>query len=742
MINCMCNRLLILLFQIFIISHLLNAQDYKLKAVKIDGYINIDGKLEEEFWKGAERVELNYEVQITDNSPALQKTIAMALYNNEYLYFGFICYDSEPKSIRAHITDRDKMWEDDFVILMIDTYGDNQNAYQLAVNPYGIQGDGMRSGNFEDMRFDFVWYSMGLVSDSGWSVEIAIPFKSIRFPSKQNQEWSILLGRNYPRESRYIFSWTPVDKNNPCLMCQAGKLIGLEGISSGSFFELLPYAMSYQTGYLQDNDPNQEFKNERIKARAGIGVKFSPSSETVIEGVFNPDFSQIETDEYQIKVNTTFALYYPEKRPFFLEGMEGFQTPINAFYSRMLNSPLFALKVRQKSDKLLLTYISSLDQKTPFLIPGEEGSSTVLTSLNSFTNSGRLRYDFGNQSFVGLLFTSRNLSEAYNYVAGVDWNYSFWKSYYFRGQILYSIVKEVNNPDIFSSDGKFGNTNYTETFDGERYSGLGAIVRFMKFAKYHEFEITYRDFSPTFQPHLGFIRGNNVRSINIENRFNFYPRGSIVDIWDLFMEFGLQFNYAGARKERWGMVGFRAQLKAQTEVFVGFLPVNEEIFASRRFTGIHRIFGNVYSTPFKFLAFGVRGEYGRQIYRDPDDPKLGLAKNFSVNLRLKPSEKIEISGWYSKARLENIETRELFYDGYVSGIVGIYQFNPNLFVRLIAQYDSFDGSVQVFPLLSFKLNPFTIFYIGSTVNMLDFEGYGVRQTNREIFLKVQYLWRN
>lgn len=737
----MLNRLLIFLFPIFIIAHLLQAQDYKLKAVKIDGYINVDGKLDEEFWKNAERVELNYEVQITDNSPALQKTIAMALYNKDYLYFGFICYDSNPKAIRARITDRDKIWEDDFVILMLDTYGDNQNAYEVAVNPYGIQGDGMRSGNSEDMRFDFVWYSAGSINDSGWCVEIAIPFKSIRFPNKQSQEWNIILARNYPRESRYIFSWTPVDKNNPCLMCQAGKLIGLEGISSGSFFELLPYAMSYQNGYLQDDSIS--FKNERIRARTGIGIKFSPSSETVIEGVLNPDFSQVETDEYQIKVNTTFALYYPEKRPFFLEGMESFQTPVNVFYSRMLNSPLFALKLKQKADKLLLTYISSLDQKTPFLIPGEEASSTVLTSLKSFVNSGRLRYDFGGQSFVGLLFTSRNLSGAYNYVAGIDWNYLFWKSYYFRGQILYSIVKEVNDTTIFASDRKFGNTNYTAAFDGERYSGLGAVVRFMKFAKYHEFEVAYRDFSPTFQPQLGFVTRNNVRFINVENRFNFYPRGSVVDIWTLFMEFGLQFNYVGARKDRWGMVGVRGQLKKQTEVSIGFLPINEEMFASRRFTKMYRAFGEIYSTPFKFLVISIRGEYGRQIYRNPDDPKLGFAKNFSVNLRLKPSEKIEISGWYSKARLEDVDTKELFYDGYISGIVGIYQFNPNLFVRLIAQYDSFDGLVQIFPLLSFKLNPFTIFYVGSTVNMHDFgEGYGVRQTNREIFLKVQYLWRN
>ncbi len=734
---------LTILLLIFTLTHILNAQSYKLNVVKIDGLLKIDGKLDEEFWKQVEKVELNYEIQITDNEPALQKTIAMALYNNEYLYFGFICYDSNPKQIRAHVTDRDKIWEDDFVILMMDTYGDNQNAYELAVNPYGIQGDGMRTGNMEDMNFDFVWYSAGLMSDSGWTVEIAIPFKSLRFPNKQNHEWTVLIGRNYPRESRFIFSWTPIDKNNPCLLCQGGKLTGLEGISSGSFFEFLPYVMGYQTGYLQDYDePNSNFKNEPVKARAGIGVKFSPSSETVIEGVLNPDFSQVETDAYQIRVNTTFALYYPEKRPFFLEGIEVFQTPINAFYSRMINDPLFALKLKRKSNGFLLTYLSSLDRKAPFLIPGEEESSTVSTSLKSFVNSMRLRYDFGTQSHLGLLLTSRNLSGAYNYVGGIDWNYFFLKSYYFRGQILYSMIKEPNNPGIFSADRKLGNTNYTATFDGERYSGLGAVVRFLKFAKYHEFELNYHEFSPTFQPQLGFVNRNNVRFINVENRFNFYPRGAIVDIFDLFTEAGLEFNYAGARKERWIMLGTRAQLKSQTSVFIGFLPVNEEVFRGYKFTKIYRTFTNIYSTPFKFLTFGFRAEYGRKIYRT-DEPKLGLSKDFSFDLKLKPSGKIEISGWYSKAHLEDVKTKEIFYDGYVAGIVGIYQFNLNFFIRLIAQYDSFDGAIQVFPLLSLKLNPFTVFYIGSTLNMVDFgEQYGVRQTDREFFIKIQYLWRN
>ncbi|CUU02495.1 Carbohydrate family 9 binding domain-like [Candidatus Kryptobacter tengchongensis] len=737
-------RGLLLILLTFASMQLVNSQtEYRIKALKIDGVINIDGKLEEEFWKHAEKVELKYEVQITDNEPASQKTTAMVLYDGLNLYFGFVCYDTNPNEIRAHITDRDKIWEDDFIILIIDTYGDNQNAYELAVNPYGIQGDGMRTGNSEDIMFDFVWHSAGLISDSGWTVEIAIPFKSLRFPKRENQEWNILIGRNYPRKSRFVFSWTPVDKNNPCLLCQSGKLTGLDDIGSVKFVEVLPYVMSYQSGSIRSyTDPSLGMKNEPIRVRGGTGVKFSPNPELTIEGVLNPDFSQVETDAYQISVNTTFALYYPEKRPFFFEGSEVFKTPVNVFYSRMINDPLFAFKLKQKSNNLTIAYLSSLDEKTPFIIPGEEGSSTVQTGLRSLVNLGRVRYDFGEQSYAGLLFTARNLSNSYNYVGGLDWNYFFWKSYYFRGQILYSATKEINDSLLFSSQRKFGETSYDATFNGERYSGVGMLFRFLRDTKHHGFVISYRDFSPTFQPHLGFVTANNRRQINIENRFTFYPKNSIVDIAFVLVEGGLVFNYSGTRKERWVVVGAGLQLKTQTDVFVGFLPVNDEIFGGRKFEKIHRIFANVYSVPFKFLTLQFNGEYGRKIYRT-SEPRLGLSKDFNVYFKLKPTEKIELSIWYTKARLEDEKTKELFYDGYVAGLVGIYQFNPNLFLRLITQYDSFSGSVQFFPLLSFKLNPFTIFYVGSTINLLDFgEPYGVRQTNREFFLKVQYLLRD
>lgn len=736
---------LLLIFLTFTSSlSALHETEFIVRALKIaEGQVKIDAKLNEEVWEQSEKIELKYEIQVTDNEPALQKTSVMVLYDNQNLYFGFICYDSNPREIRAHVTDRDKIWEDDFVILIIDTYGDNQNAYELAVNPYGIQGDGMRTGGFENTTFDFVWYSAGMISDSGWTVEIAVPFKSLRFPKRQKNEWNILIGRNYPRQSRFIFSWTPVDKNNSCLLCQGGKLIGLDDVASVKFVEILPYVMGYRTETLKSYyDPSLGLKSEPIRVRSGVGVKFSPSSELMIEGVLNPDFSQVESDAYQVSVNTTFALYYPEKRPFFFEGSEVFKTPVNVFYSRMINDPLFAFKFKQKSNNFTVAYLSSLDEKTIFIIPGEERSSTVTTGLKSLVNLCRLKYDFGEQSYLGLLFTARNLVNAFNYVAGFDLNYYFWRSYYFEAQVLYSTTREVNDSSLFSNARKFGETSYDASFNGERYFGKAILLRFLKNAKHHGLEISYRDFSPTFQPHLGFVTANNRKQINIENRISFYPKNSVLDVAFILVEGSAVFNYAGMGKERWIMLGVGGQLKGQTNVFVGFLPINYEVFESHKFERIHRLFVSIYSAPLKFLTFHINGEYGRKIYRTRN-PNLGISKDFNIYLKLKPTGKIEVSVWYTKSHLEDEKTGKLFYDGYVSGIVGIYQFNPNLFIRLISQYDSFSGSIQLFPLLSFKLNPFTILYAGSTINLINFENsHGIKQVSREFFIKVQYLLRN
>ena len=713
------------------------------QAVRIDQDIRLTGKLDDPNWAKANQVELSYEMQPGENTPASQKTFAKILYNSEFIYFGFDCRDTKPSEIRAHITDRDKFFEDDFAIALFDTYGDNQKTYEFFINPYGVQGDILNTGNNEDASFDAVWYSAAAMNDSGWTAEFAIPFKSIRFPAKQEQVWNLLLGRNFPRDSRYIFSWTPISRNNPCLTCQGKPLTGIRDIESTSSVEMLPFLVGTQSGSVMDSDdPSSQFVNGKVLGRVGGGVRYSPSPDFSVDAVVNPDFSQVESDAGQISVNTTFALSYPEKRPFFQLGTDLFQVRSDIFYSRAINNPFAAAKVVGKSGSISYAYLAATDRNTPFIIPGEEESDLVKSSLESFTNAGRARYDFGDEAFIGALVTTRNVSSGHNYVGGIDWNYKFWENYYLRGELFYAETKELDDPNLFNASRVFGNSGHTATFDGETYGGGSYRMDFIRRARDYSFSVQYRDEAPTFQAHIGRVNSNDVRTINMEHNYTIYPNNSFMDQGGAFINTGLRFNHQDVRKERWFVAGGYAQLKGQTSVSVGNLFINDENFRGISFEKINRSFWNLESRPLSSVSININLEVGRFIRRS-DTPELGTGHNISVGTTLKPTSQFQLNLSYDRARLSSLNTGELFYDGYVARSTGIYQFTPEIFLRVIGQYDSFDRSVEVYPLLSYKLNPFTIFYAGSTSSLLDYgDPSGIRQTARQYFVKLQYLWRS
>jgi hypothetical protein len=731
-------------------SESINQSKYVIKAVRIDGDIELTGKLTDPHWKLAPEVELNYEVQPVDNLPAEQKTSAVVLYNSDYLYIGFICHDTRPSKIRAHVADRDNMFDDDWVMIFLDTYMNHQRAYEFAVNPLGIQGDLMRTGNNEDANFDAVWYSKGAMSDSGYTVEIALPFKSLRFPASIIQDWGIEFLRNFPRESRYQYSWVRLNLNDPCLLCQGGTLEGLEGLQSTGGLELLPYAMGLESGEINDsNDPNSGFSNGPIIGRFGIGGKYSPDPSLSIEGVANPDFSQVESDATQISVNSTFALFYPEKRPFFIEGNDIFNTAIQAYYSRMINNPLGAAKVIEKSGPLTLAYLGAEDRNSAFIIAGEEesvsdnsGDNSFSTSYKSFTNILRAKYDFGTQSFVGALATARDFSNAHNYVGGIDWNLFFGGNYTLDGQLLYSGTKALDDTTVVSDSSHFGNTNFKKGFYGQEFSGTGLQAEIRRDAKIYSFRLTYRDLSPTFQAEDGYIFGNDLRTLEMEHTVQFYPNTPLIDWWGLDLDSFLHFNYESARKERWIVPTLFTQLKSQTQLSVNYLLVNDELYHSVNFFGVHRWNFNLYTRPSSAVTLSLSASIGKFIYRS-DNTTLGNGHNISAELIMRPTEKLSVTLDYSRSRLVDTLGNDLLFDGYISRLSAIYQFNDRVFVRLIGQYDQFNKILEIDPLFSYKLNPFTIFYAGSTASLTDYgEPFGIRQTGRQFFVKLQYLWRD
>lgn len=631
-----------------------NPDKYHVEAVHVDRKIELTGKLTDPLWKLAMPVQLNFEIQPGENTPARQRTFVYVLYNSDYIYFGFNCLDSNAKLIRTHITDRDKMTDDDFVGVILDTYGNRQSGYEFMVNPFSIQFDAMRMGNNEDASFDAVWYSAGNVNDSGYTVEMAVPFKSLRFPPTAEQHWLALFVRNMPRESQYQITWAPIDRNNPCILCQTGAIDGIKEIEASNNLELLPYAMGVQSGSMNDTgDPQSGFANGPMTGRIGVGVRYAPSSSFAVAGVFNPDFSQIESDATQISVNNTFAIFYPEKRPFFLEGADLYSTTASIFYSRMINNPLASAKLTEKAGSFSLAYLVAEDRESPFIIPGEEGSDFQATSLKSLSNVVRAKYALGSESFVGALVTTRNFTNAHNYVGTVDWSFLFGGNYYFVGQAGLSHTKEINDPSLFSSSRFFGSTSHTATFDGESYAGSGFVANIKRNARDYSFDLNVSSVSPTFQAQDGFATSTDSRQVNFWHGYTIYPNNSVIENASLQTNSGMQFNYDGARKGMWASIQAQAQLKGQTYLYVAYHPVQDELFHSVHFKNLYWTEFSANTNPISLILVNLWGSIGRFIYR-ADNPAKGRGYNFWGEVILKPTDRFSLDLTCSYSRLRSL----------------------------------------------------------------------------------------
>jgi hypothetical protein len=714
----------------------------EIAAVKIDAPISLTGKLSDPAWLKAFPVELTFEAQPAENKPARQRTTAMILYDKDNLYIGFRCYDTLPGAIRANLSDRDKIFGDDYVLASIDTYNNFQRGYEFAVNPYGIQGDLlMMGGSNEDPSYDMVWKSAASMDSTGWTAELAIPFRTLSFSREESQTWTICLFRNLPRNNRYILSWTPLDRNNPSYMSQGGHITGLEGIKSGKALELLPYIMMQQSGSRSDlSDGRSPMDNGPFKARVGGGIQYSPGPNISINAVINPDFSQIESDADQLSVNTTFALYYPEKRPFFMTGMDLVQTPM--YYSRTINNPLFATKINGKAGNFSYLALAAYDRNSGITVPGEEESNTIQTDTGSYATVGRLRYDLGNENFLGLLWLSRNFNGAHNYINGFDWNFKFWKNWYFQGEVFLSDTKEINDTTLFKSSRQFGTTGHDAGFNGEKYHGTGMHVSLIRQGRNYSFSLTQNNFSPTYQTYNGMFPQVGERSTYMTHRYMVQPNKKILKSASVFNRLTFTNNYEGVLKNFTLQPGLSIKLIGQTNLSVSYSAINRERFRDKFFTGINRFEFSAQTSPVKGLNIGLEGEAGKFIYRSVT-PSPGKGFNFTSTVEIEPFSRLKTSFSWTMAKLNGIGSEQVkFYEGHILRNITTYQFTRQLFLRNIVQYNTFSSTFSIYPLLTYKFNAFTMFCAGTTRDLIDYneKNNNFRTSGYQYFIKLQYLF--
>lgn len=710
---------------------------------RLEKDFDINTDLKHPAWLLAVPLCIEYEIQPDEAAVAPVETKVKVLYTAHHLYIAFIAKDPYPQRIRAQITERDELYDNDNVGVFLDTYGANQEAYEFFVNPMGVQMDAYRSANGENESFDAVWYSEGVVTDTGYVVVMKIPFKSLNFPDRKVQDWRVQFYRNYPRNARYQFSWTDVSIGNPCLLCQSGTMENVTNIKGGGAFELLPYVVAYQTNELRDpGDLSSGLDAGPIRLRVGGGISYDITSSTSLNAVVNPDFSQIETDADQISINESFALFYPEKRPFFLRDASLFETPGNFYYSRTINNPLAAAKFTHQSEQFSIGLVSAYDENTPFIIPGQFESDFVASSINSYVNIIRGKYNFGPESFVGGLITTRNHKGGSNYAGSVDWKVKLVNHYYLSGQLGYSMIDEINDTNLFNDQRKFGESRYDAALNGEEFDGTLVSLEFEREAKHFEFEIRYESKSPTFQTQTGFINETNTREVSMEQRYAYYPAKKWLSQGDVSVFAGLNYDFYGQIIERYTMVGLSNQFAGQTHLTIRYLLVNDERFRGHFFTGVHRWMLDLNSDPLEELEFGIDVDFGKYIYRT-DDPEVGKGYRIEGSVTLRPTSRLHLNFSYDYSKLSSLNRSEEFFSGNILRLEGNYNFSRELSFRLISQYNSFDEQIQIYPLLHYKLNPFTKFYLGMTDYLEQLPGMdrlrSYRETNRQFFVKGQYL---
>ncbi|HSR42269.1 MAG TPA: DUF5916 domain-containing protein, partial [Longimicrobiales bacterium] len=370
--------------------------------------IDVDGRLEEPGWLAAEPIPLPWETAPGDNAPAPVRTECYVTFDEERLYLACVARDPDPDRIRAYITDRDDTEGHDRVVFALDPFDDARRAFEFGVSALGVQSDAVfeeQSGE-SDASWDAIWSSAGRIAPEGWVVEAAIPFRSLRFPAGGDRAWGFHVRREWPRSDRVETRSMHWDRDRACQLCQANRVTGISGVSPGLDVELVP-TLTARVAEARRDFPAGELEGPGPEPEVGLDARWGVTTDLTLNATLNPDFSQVEADAPQLDANTRFALFFPEKRPFFLEGAELFRTPVEAVFTRTVVDPVVGMKATGKLGASAVGAMVALDETNVLLLPGNQGSESVSLDQRVLSAVGRFRRDVGASGTVGALYTAR-----------------------------------------------------------------------------------------------------------------------------------------------------------------------------------------------------------------------------------------------------------------------------------------------------------------------------------------------
>ena len=695
-----------------------------------------DGQITPKEWSGAETFEINYEIDPGNNVASPHLTKVFITYSETDLYVGFIAY-ADMENLRSSIRNRDEGFQDDNVFIGIDTYGDGRYMVALGANPEGNQLDTkLLSTGQDDISYDVNFESKASKHQDSYHVELKIPFSVLQFKQAPKMEWNIMLYRStFTKNNRSQNINFPIDLNNPCLPCQTPTAITLEGIKSKNRVNLLPYVY----GGLSGEQTDGQLKYGKPTGTVGLSGLFDINNITSLEYAINPDFSQVEADVSRITANNTFAIFFQERRPYFNEGNDIIETQLNTVYTRAINKPLLSTKLISQGENQRFYWLTAYDEASPYLIAGEN-RSYFGEGGPSYSNIFRYQRTYDQGTNVGFLTTNRFFKDGgYGHTVGVDARYRFKKSYTARFELNKSIVLEPNADWIEEQD-QIRET--TTQLDGENLQGNALTFGLERNTKHWNSAVEYEQYSPHYQTPLGFVTQNSVRFLEAFHGYqHFYEKENFVKQLGIYLGSEINFNYDNLRKylDFGTSVEFQLSGNIRGNLNLNYV-VNEEF---EGFIGRNMKEFNLFTSysPSEGVRLGIFTNIGEALRYDSDNPAvgnnffIGTFNNFQITTKLRISPSLRYS------QLKNKTDNTYYFSGFIARTTFNFQFNPNLFFRLIGEFNNFDDTYFLQPLLKWNPNPFTIFYIGGTngYSKIDTQNQ-FRIENSQLYLKFQYLF--
>jgi hypothetical protein len=749
---------------------------------KITTAINIDGKPDEDIWKTAAVFKDFYQTQPGNNVAPSKPTEAYMLYDEYNLYIAFRCWDDQGK-VNATIAKRDNVFNEDNVRVWLDTYNDQRRAYVLGFNPYGVQQDGIYTeGQGADFSVDILMESKGVVEDWGWSVEVKIPFKSLRYAAGKGKLWGFNAARNIDRFNDEFDQWLPDDRNISGFLVKHGKITGLDDIKFERTLEVVPSITLGQTSHRAkvfitgpQGTPNlgrfvgERFVNDPIKQDIGVTLKYTITPNITLDAAYNPDFAEIEADAPVVTANQRFPIFFQEKRPFFLEGADVFNTPIAIYYSRTIADPDLAAKLTGKIGKTSFGFLGAVDKYYGTF--GEDDLNDIkrlpriaeFIDKKAFTGILRVKRDVGKDNSLGFFTSYRSFPEQHNLVASIDGRFklnpkttsvfqvvgSHSRRCFFETSFepALNIAQAARNREICGTGGFDGSlaTNDPALLElGSSFSRYATGNGMAYYANVDQSEdrkgwfVEFLGRSKNFRSDAGFSRRTNINTAFFwhRNSTKSNPKGKIIRAnWAKFT--GIDYDWSG-RLQGYN-VGTNINLTLPRTMFlfaeVGafYEKIYEEEFGLKRmptrpgaFSGpdFRATWQNYFSMNlnqnltkkfnYGFFLGAIRNSFDYFNFDSNgfQNPSPGLQLDAEVFGEYKPLEPLRFNFNYRKSRLTRNDDRVRSFDSDILSVKTTYQFSRFVFARVRVDYRADDKNFAGQALFGWNPSPGTAFYVG------------------------------